>query len=222
MNFIIAPSLLSANFNNLADEIAKVEGIENSWLHLDIMDGNFVEAITFGSPVVQNIRKTTSLTFDAHLMVNSPEKQLPLFIEAGADYITFHIEASKSPRDLIKTIKNSGRKTGISLRPSTPISSIKNFLPYIDLLLIMSVEPGRSGQDFKKKSIERIKEIYTLKQEESLKFLISVDGGINEKTAGKVINAGAEILVMGSYFFGNPIEKVKNFINDLRNKSLPK
>jgi ribulose-phosphate 3-epimerase len=216
MNFLIAPSILSADFSKLGDEIKKIEKFHNSWIHLDIMDGNFVPQITFGSPLVKCLRKKSSLVFDVHLMVDSPEKQVPQFIEAGANYITFHIESSISPIELINKLKDSKVKAGISLRPSTPISSIENLLPYIDLLLIMSVEPGFSGQKFIYPSLERIKTVKALKENNHFNFLISVDGGINKETAENVLLAGADVLVMGSYFFGTPFQEVENFISNLR------
>jgi len=220
MNFIIAPSILSADFCKLSEELKKIGKFPDSWVHLDIMDGSFVPVITFGSPLVKSIRKHSSNIFDVHLMVNSPEKQIPLFASAGADYITFHIESTNSPLNLINEIKNTNLKTGVSLRPSTPVSLIENLLPDLDLLLIMSVEPGASGQTFVESTFDKIKFIKAIKERKHLNLLISVDGGINEQTAEDVIEAGADILVMGSYFFGTPFEEVENFINGLRNKNI--
>jgi ribulose-phosphate 3-epimerase len=221
MNFIIAPSILSANFLDVSNELKKIEKFPNSWVHLDIMDGSFVPVITFGSPFVKSIRKGSLNIFDVHLMVTAPEKQVPFFADAGANYITFHIESTNNPLDLIKVIKNLGIKAGLTLKPSTPISSIEAFLPNVDLVLVMSVEPGASGQKFIERALGRVNYIKKLKEKEHFNLLISVDGGINEKNAEEVIKAGADILVMGSYFFCNPFKDVENFIVSLRNKNTP-
>jgi len=218
MKFIVAPSILSSDFAHLSNEIEKIQQIPDSWVHLDIMDGHFVPNLTFGPSVVKSIRKITPLPFDVHLMVNNPESLFSPFKNAGADYITFHIEQTQVPLKLVRKIKNLGLKAGISLKPSTKISKIESILPYIDLLLIMSVEPGFSGQKFMSFSLQKIKKAKQMRKSEKLNFLISVDGGINSETAEYVVKAGADILVMGNYFFKNPFEMVKTEIEKLRKK----
>lgn len=218
MNFVVAPSILASDLSNTTTAIRKIESIENAWVHLDIMDGCFVPMITFGSSFVRDLRKTTNLIFDVHLMVNSLEKQIELFTDAGADYITFHIEATNFPFRLIKKIKDAGKKAGISVNPSTPLLFIEPLLSSIDLLLLMGVEPGYAGQEFIDISLHKIREAKSLREKNKVNVLISVDGGINNKTALNALEAGADILVMGSYFFSNSFESVKEFLSTLRSK----
>ncbi len=215
MRPIIAPSILSADFSNLSAEIQKIEKIPSSWVHIDVMDGHFVPNLTFGPCVVSSIRKKTELFFDAHLMVDDPENLFSAFKEAGVNAITFHIEETHFPLRLVKKIKGLGLKAGVSLNPVTSFTNIENLLPYIDILLIMSVEPGFSGQKFIPFSLEKIRRAAEIRSKDNLNFLISVDGGINDKTAKDVLLAGADILVMGSFFFKNDFEFVRNFLQSL-------
>ena len=218
MKFITAPSILSADFSCLESEIKKIEQIPDSWVHIDVMDGHFVPNLTFGPCVVKSIRKKTNLFFDAHLMVDNPSSLIKDFADAGVDAITFHIEETHFPLRLVKEIKTFGLKVGVSLNPVTPLSSVYNLLPLMDILLIMGVEPGFSGQKFIPFSIDKIQEAETFRKEKNLHFLISVDGGINQNTAEKVLLSGADVLVMGSFFFKNDFSFVKNFLSNLRKK----
>ncbi len=218
MNFVTAPSILSADFSCLESEIKKIEQIPDSWVHIDVMDGHFVPNLTFGSCVIKSIRKKTSLFFDAHLMVNNPSSFLEEFADAGVNAITFHIEETHFPLRLVKEIKALGLKVGVSLNPVTPISMVYHLLPLIDILLVMSVEPGFSGQKFIPFSIDKIQEANRIRKEQNLHFLISVDGGINQDTAERVLSSGADILVMGSFFFKNDFSFVKNFLSTLRDR----
>ncbi|MGC8721772.1 MAG: ribulose-phosphate 3-epimerase [Caldisericaceae bacterium] len=220
MKFIVSASLLSADWYKLAEEVAKVESIQESWLHIDVMDGNFVPQISFGSSLVADIKAHTKLPIDVHLMVDNPESQIEQFAEAGADYITFHVEESHFPLRLINTIKSFGIKAGISLNPFTPLSTVENILPYIDLLLIMSVEPGFSGQSFLPFCKGKIISASNARKENHLQFLISVDGGVCAENASEIVQYGADVLVMGNFFFKNPFDKVKKTIEELKNPPL--
>lgn len=218
MKFTVAPSILAADFACLTKEIEKIHKIPDSQVHLDIMDGHFVPNISIGPCVVKNLRKATDLPFDVHLMIDNPENFFSPFKDAGANYITFHIEQPSDPIPLINKIKELGIKPGIAIKPSTSLDKIEHLLPQIDLLLIMSVEPGFSGQKFINSSLKKIEKARKIKELKKLNFQISVDGGINNKTAETVIKAGANILVMGNYFFKNPFELVKSEIEKLREK----
>jgi ribulose-phosphate 3-epimerase len=219
MKFTVSASLLSADFFNLKREIERVESIENSWLHVDVMDGNFVPQISFGSGITKDIRKNTNLPIDVHLMVKDPESQIKQFADARVDYLTFHIEESHFPLRLINVIKSYGIHVGISLNPFASLETIKDLIPFIDLLLIMSVEPGFSGQQFIPKTKQKIELARTIRKNGGLSFLISVDGGISEENALEIISSGADILVIGSYFFDTPFDRVKTFIEKLRKTS---
>ncbi|NIA11644.1 MAG: ribulose-phosphate 3-epimerase [Nitrospiraceae bacterium] len=218
MKFTVAPSILSADFSNLSTEIKKIEMVPNSWVHLDVMDGHFVPNLTFGSCVINSIRKVTNLFFDAHLMVDNPESFIDNFKKCGVNAITFHIEETHFPLRIIKKIRESGLKVGISVNPATSVREVSHLLPLVDLFLIMSVEPGFSGQKFIPFSIKKIQEAAKIREKNHLKFIISVDGGINEETAENTLKAGADTLVMGSFFFKNDFIKVTNFIENLRKK----
>jgi ribulose-phosphate 3-epimerase len=215
MKFITAPSILSSDFSSLGAEIEKIEKIPDSWVHIDVMDGHFVPNLTFGPCVVKSIRSKTNLFFDAHLMVDNPESLFEAFKDAGVNALTFHIEETHFPLRLIKKIKSLGLKAGVSLNPATNLSAVYSLLPLIDILLIMSVEPGFSGQKFIPFSLNKIKEADEIRKRDHLNFLISVDGGVNEKTAEKVLKSGADVLVMGSFFFNNDFSFVKKFLHNL-------
>jgi len=202
---IISPSLLGADFTKLNEEVKKVESA-CSWLHLDVMDGVFVPNISFGIPVIKSLRKETKLFFDTHLMITKPIKYIKDFVNAGADLITFHLEACLDNEEVVNTItkiKENNVKVGISLKPNTSVETIFDLLinHHIDLVLIMSVEPGFGGQEFIPSSLDKIKKLKKFILENNLNTLIEVDGGINDKTAKEVINAGVDVLVSGSYLF---------------------
>ncbi len=192
----IAPSILSCDFSRLADEIKRLEAGRADLVHIDVMDGNFVPNITIGPDIVKAIRDNTSLILDVHLMIDEPLKLAKRFIDAGADILTFHIEAQKNPLILIKEIKKGNIKTGLSIKPKTPLSRIKDFLEEIDMVLIMSVEPGFGGQSFMSEVLPKIRELRKIFGRD-----IEVDGGISDKNAKEVITAGANVIVAGTYVF---------------------
>ncbi len=218
MKFTIAPSILAADFACLTKEIEKIHKIPDSQVHLDIMDGHFVPNISIGPCVVKNLRRMTDLPFDVHLMIDNPENFFSQFKDAGANYITFHIEQAHEPLPLINKLKKLGIKPGIAIKPSTSLDKVEYLLPQIDVLLVMSVEPGFSGQKFINSSLKKIERLREIKESKKLNFQISVDGGINDKTGETAIKAGADILVMGNYFFKNPFELVQSEIEKLRKK----
>jgi len=199
----IAPSILSANFLKLGEEIKAAEEAGAEMLHIDIMDGHFVPNITIGPFIVESIRKITSLPLDVHLMIEEPDTYLRDFIKAGADYITVHLEASVHLHRTIQWIKEGGVKAGVSLNPATPVWSLEDILPDINLALLMSVNPGFGGQEFIPQVIEKIRTLKSFIYEKGLSTLVEVDGGINLDNAKNVASAGADILVMGSAFFNS-------------------
>ena len=204
---IVAPSLLAADFSKLKEEIQEVENYGAEYLHLDVMDGTFVPNISFGVPIISSLKKHSNLIFDVHLMVENPDRFIKDFVDAGADIITVHAESTKHLNRTIQLIKSYGKKVGVSLNPSTSLDVIKYDLKYLDMLLIMTVNPGFGGQNFIDSMIDKIKELRYI----APNIDIEVDGGINEQTGKKVKEAGANILVAGSYIFsGNYKEKIES------------
>lgn len=197
----ISASILSANFTSLGSEIERLENAGADMIHIDVMDGLFVPNLTFGPPIIKQLRPMTNLPFDVHLMINAPEDSVDQYIDAGADIITIHPEASMHLDRTIRKIKNAGVKVGIALLPSTSEEVLKYIISEIDLILVMSVNPGFAGQQFIATQLEKIRNIRSQYQTYMGKCSISVDGGINEITAPAVIKAGADILVAGSYIF---------------------
>ena len=195
---LIAPSLLSADFSKLGKEVVDVSNAGADWIHFDIMDGLFVPNITMGPGIVRSVRGLSSKTFDVHLMIEDPYKFVGEFAKAGADIITFHVEACKDPLRTIKAIKANGTKAGISIKPKTPVSAITKFLHELDLILVMTVEPGFGGQSFMKDMMPKIEDLKKIFDND-----IEVDGGINDKTAKEAVTAGANVLVAGTAVFGD-------------------
>lgn len=202
----LAPSILSANFATLLEDCKKVEKAGCEYLHLDVMDGHFVPNITFGPAIIKSLRKDINMVFDAHLMITDPDKFIPDLKDAGCDIITVHQEACIHLHRTIQNIKNHGMKAGVVLNPATPVSTIKNILGDIDIVLLMSVNPGFGGQAFIEETIEKIKELKDMIVERNLDVLIEVDGGVKASNIKKIVDAGADVLVAGSAIFGDNID----------------
>ena len=197
----VAPSVLSADFSKLGSELARVEESGADWIHLDVMDGAFVPNITFGAPVIKAVRSYSRLPFDTHLMIQDPIRYVKDFADAGSDYITVHVEAEGDIKGAIAKIRELGKHPGISLNPDTPIESIREFIPLVDLILVMTVQPGFGGQKFRDNGPSKIAGIRKMISESGRDVLISVDGGINRETGKLCTDAGADILVAGSFLF---------------------
>ncbi len=199
---IVAPSVLSADFSRISDALQDIASSGAQWVHLDVMDGDFVPDITFGHKFIQDIRRQSNLIFDTHLMVEHPETHIESFAEAGSDYITFHVEATTHAHRVIQQIKQTGKLVGISIIPSTPICMIEELLADVDIILIMTVNPGYSGQRLIERCVEKVKKLAALRDaHEQYTYLLSVDGGVNTKTIKMVKDAGVDVVVAGSAFF---------------------
>lgn len=205
-NQILAPSLLSADFADLGCEIKKIENNKGGAVHIDVMDGSFVPEITYGEPVIRSIRKLTKLPFDVHLMVDKPELHVASFAEAGADWITFHIEATNHAHRIIQMIHEKGKKAGVAVCPGTSLSLLSEILPCADIILVMTVNPGWGGQKIIPSCVEKVAELKKYREEHGLNYKISVDGGINNDTLKSVIDAGTDIVVSGSCFFNGSLK----------------
>ena len=212
---IIAPSLLASNFLQLQKECDMLNNSRADWFHLDVMDGRFVPNISFGLPVIQQIRKATTKVCDVHLMIEEPEKYAEAFQQAGADILTVHFEACKHLHRNIQQIKSLGMKAGVALNPHTPVNLLSDVLHEIDLVLIMSVNPGFGGQKFIPHTIEKIRQLRKMINERNLNIQIEVDGGITLDNASLVVSAGADVLVAGNTVFSaaNPMEVIDTLKN---------
>ena len=199
----LAPSILSADFSHLGEQVAEATRAGADYIHIDVMDGHFVPQITIGAPVVASIRHWTNLPLDVHLMIEAPERQIKQFAEAGADIITIHIEACPYIHRVVQAIKKLGVKAGVSLKPGTPIDTLKEVLPSLDLVLVMTVNPGFGGQTFIEDMLDKIARLRTELDKRSLAAELEVDGGINAEVAPRVVEAGARVLVAGAAVFNS-------------------
>ncbi|MBQ2026353.1 MAG: ribulose-phosphate 3-epimerase [Alistipes sp.] len=198
---IVAPSILSADFGHLERDIKMIDRSEAEWVHIDVMDGVFVPNISFGFPLMKPIRKATAKVLDVHLMIVEPERYVKRFVEAGADYVTFHLEACVDPRAAIAEIKATGAKAGVSIKPATPVEAVFDYLDELDMVLVMSVEPGFGGQSFMPDSLDKVRALRREIDEKGYNCLIEIDGGISASNAREVFDAGVNVIVAGSSVF---------------------
>ncbi len=212
---IVAPSILSADFGNLERDIKMIDRSAAEWVHIDVMDGVFVPNISFGFPVMKPVRKATDKVLDAHLMIVEPERYVKRFVEAGANYVTFHHEACANPRAAIAEIKAAGAKAGVSIKPATPAEVIFDYLGELDMVLVMSVEPGFGGQSFMSNSLDKVRALRKEIDEKGYNCLIEIDGGISAKNAKEVYDAGVDVIVAGSSVFDaeNQEQAILNILN---------
>ena len=210
---LVAPSILSADFTRIADAVTLIEEARGDWIHLDVMDGTFVPNITFGPKMVADVRKLTKLPLDVHLMIEHPDRIIPEFVRAGADHLIFHVENNVHVHRIVTQIQDLRVQAGISIVPSTPVSAIVELLEMVDLILVMTVNPGFGGQTLIPRCLEKVRALDTLRRDNGFGYLISVDGGVNRETAAAVREAGTDVLISGSSFFASddPAAEVQLF-----------
>lgn len=202
MKTYLSPSMLSIDFAKIGEQLAILEKAGTPYIHLDVMDGMFVPNISFGIPVIQGIRKATDMVFDVHLMIERPQRYIEAFRKAGADIINFHVEATEEPMQVIAQIRSTGARAAITIKPKTPVQTIKPYLPYVDMVLVMTVEPGFGGQKFMEEQVPKVRQLADWRSEMGLSYDIEVDGGVTVDNVRTVLDAGANVIVAGSAVFG--------------------